>query len=50
MMQQTSFIIAAYAVFFTVLLADAVAMLLARRRVLRNLRGRALREQRRSAA
>ena len=46
-MSHTPFIVAAYAVFFAVFLADAVAPWLARRRVLRELRARLAREQRR---
>ena len=49
-MSHMPFVIGAYAVFFVVLLADAIAPQLARRALLRRLRARFVREQRREAA
>jgi len=46
-MDQWPFIYAAYAVFFILLLADAIGAASGRRRLLDGLRGRAVREQRR---
>ncbi len=48
-MDHTPFIGAAYAVFFAVLLVDALTPLLARRRLLKRLRSRFVRDQRRQA-
>jgi heme exporter protein D len=47
-MDHTPFIVAAYATFFVVLAFDALGPLLARRRLLRNLRARLVREHKRS--
>jgi heme exporter protein D len=49
-MDHWPFIYAAYAVFFTLLVADAVTAAAGRRRLLAGLRGRAIREQRRGNA
>ena len=48
-MNHEPFIIAAYATFFVVFAIDALAPLLARRRLLRNLRARTLRQQKRES-
>ena len=48
-MDHTPFIGAAYAVFFIVLLVDALAPVLARHRLVKRLRSRFVREQRRQA-
>ena len=48
-MSHAPYIIAAYAVFFVVLAIDAVGPLLARRRLLRNLRARFVRQQMRES-
>ncbi len=45
-----SFVWTAYAVFFVVLIADAIAPVLQRRRTLRELRGRRRREQMRKSS
>jgi heme exporter protein D len=49
-MDHTPFIIAAYATFFVVLAFDALAPLIARRRLLRTLRARLVRQQKRETA
>ena len=46
-MSHAPFVIAAYAVFFVVMLADAVAPVIARRALVRRLRARFVRESRR---
>ena len=48
-MSHTPFIIGAYAAFFVVLAFDALGPLLARRRLLRNLRARLVRQQKRES-
>ena len=49
-MSHTPFIVAAYAVFFVALAFDAIAPLLARRRLVERLRGRLTRQRRRNSA
>jgi heme exporter protein D len=49
-MDHWPFIYAAYAVFFVLLIADALTAASGRRRLLEGLRGRAVREQRRGSA
>ncbi|HET7845386.1 MAG TPA: heme exporter protein CcmD [Xanthomonadales bacterium] len=46
-MSHAPYIIASYAVFFVVFAIDAIGPLLARRRLLRNLRARLVRQQKR---
>lgn len=47
-MNHTPYIVASYAVFFVVLAIDTIGPLLARRRLLRTLRARLVRQQKRT--